>query len=201
MRIQILPLPAVVVGDVVDEPFAIVVDQFNNERLNIGGEMAGWDAFREACGARALHITEDTVEIVDRYAEPDTSEIDRLAAYLLEHFDSEIGEGSAVDLAIRLLGQLLMRRDAAKIKAELNFMLKSRQERPEPPRASDLEQRLQDAGEHARQALGIDGTMGDAQDVPHAYDDDEGNAPYCIVCGLGRLARVHKRAADEQEQG
>ena len=59
------------------------------------------------------------------------------------------------------------------------------------------DRRLEDLGEKARQALGIDGTMGDAQDVPHPYNDDEGAVPYCIVCGLAGSARAHKRLPEE----
>lgn len=40
-----------------------------------------------------------------------------------------------------------------------------------------------DRGEAARQAAGIDGTAGDAQDVPHAYRPDAPNR-WCLLCGL-----------------
>lgn len=193
MRIQILPLPTVVKGDDVEEPFALVVDQCKSG-LYAERDAQEWAGFKEAIGARGILVTPETVEVVDPRAVSGASEIDRLADYLLKYFGDEIGEGSAVDNAIRLLGGILLRRDAAKMKAEMAFMLKSREEKPP---ASDLEQRLQDAGEKARQALGIDGTMGDAQDVPHAYADDEGAAPYCIVCGLAGSARAHKRLPEE----
>jgi hypothetical protein len=50
----------------------------------------------------------------------------------------------------------------------------------------------QDAGESLRQQLGIDGTAGDAQDVPHPYSDIDGAYPYCVVCGLPRTYRKHE---------
>lgn len=49
----------------------------------------------------------------------------------------------------------------------------------------------QDLGESARQALGIDGTMGDAQDVKHAYHETA-MGPGCLVCGLSEKARAHR---------
>lgn len=72
MRIQILPLPSVVVGDDVQEPFALIVDQYD---ADVDEQMAeGWRTFKENCGARALLITPDTVEVVDRYAESASAE-------------------------------------------------------------------------------------------------------------------------------
>jgi hypothetical protein len=49
---------------------------------------------------------------------------------------------------------------------------------------------LEDRSEAARQRLGIDGTMGDAQDVPHPFTEDP-QVPYCLVCGFSRAAAVH----------
>lgn len=53
--------------------------------------------------------------------------------------------------------------------------------------ASDYRER----GEAARQRLGIDGTAGDAQDVPHQYIPDGPDGSACIVCGLARGHRKH----------
>jgi hypothetical protein len=133
MRIQILPLPSLMVGDDMEEPFALLVDQWEGTPA----ENAVMKEFGLACGARAVMTTPFTAEILDQHAEMGPSEIDRLAAYLVEYFDGEIGEGSAVDNAIRLLNSALLRRDAAKMKAELEFMLKSRrpdatESKPEP---------------------------------------------------------------------
>lgn len=52
------------------------------------------------------------------------------------------------------------------------------------------DQDFQDRGEPHRQRLGIDGTAGDAQDVPHPFVAD---AVYgaCVVCGLARSYRKH----------
>ena len=44
-------------------------------------------------------------------------------------------------------------------------------------------------GEFYRWALGIDGTAGDAQDVPHLYIADEDGV--CVVCGLAEGYRKH----------
>jgi hypothetical protein len=68
MRIQILPLPSVVKGDDVEEPFAIVVDQF--EHPIDESATARWQQFKEQCGARAVLVDPGTVEVVDRYAAP-----------------------------------------------------------------------------------------------------------------------------------
>ncbi len=49
---------------------------------------------------------------------------------------------------------------------------------------------FQGRGEAFRAALGIDGTAGDAQDVPHGFEDDPPTGA-CVVCGLGVFAGVH----------
>lgn len=49
---------------------------------------------------------------------------------------------------------------------------------------------FQDAGEPYRRALGIDGTAGDAQDVPHPFIRADG-ASYCVVCGLAESLKQH----------
>lgn len=48
----------------------------------------------------------------------------------------------------------------------------------------------QAAGEVARLKLGIDGTMGDAQDVKHPFQETA-LGPVCLACGLSAAARVH----------
>lgn len=68
MRIQILPLPSVVKGDDVEEPFALVVDRF--EWPIDDSALERWQKFKDMCGARAVLVDPGTVEIVDRYAEP-----------------------------------------------------------------------------------------------------------------------------------
>jgi len=96
MRIQILPLPSVVVGDDVEEPFALVIDQWEtdadaSDATRTMRAMA-WQQFREECGARALIATSETVEVVDRYAEtPEGSDTERdvaaLADFLVGSYD------------------------------------------------------------------------------------------------------------------
>lgn len=54
----------------------------------------------------------------------------------------------------------------------------------------ELMQAFQNAGEKARRQLSIDGTAGDAQDVPHGYVEAEW-VPCCVACGLARKAEVH----------
>ncbi len=48
---------------------------------------------------------------------------------------------------------------------------------------------LQDVGEAERLAAGIDGTMGDAQDVPHPFKPLEDGT--CMICGLHAEAPAH----------
>lgn len=50
-----------------------------------------------------------------------------------------------------------------------------------------------DDGEGERARLGIDGTAGDAQDVPHKFAD--GGMRGCEACGLDHSAAVHQRTA------
>jgi hypothetical protein len=64
MRIQILPLPAVMVGDDLEEPFAIVFDQAED---GVNKELLY--EFARQCGSRTHLIVSQTVEIVDRDAE------------------------------------------------------------------------------------------------------------------------------------
>lgn len=51
----------------------------------------------------------------------------------------------------------------------------------------------QDRGEQNRQAAGIDGTAGDAQDVAHDYDplDPLVVGSECATCGLSPTAKAH----------
>lgn len=55
---------------------------------------------------------------------------------------------------------------------------------------------LQANGEADRQRAGIDGTMADAQDVPHAFS---GNTPYCRTCGMAAEHSAHHRDGAEGE--
>lgn len=49
---------------------------------------------------------------------------------------------------------------------------------------------FQDRGDAARIAQGIDGTAGDAQDIPHRFVDDR-DCGYCLLCGLAPNYRKH----------
>lgn len=57
------------------------------------------------------------------------------------------------------------------------------------------EENFQDRGETARQAQGIDGTAGDAQDIPHRYEPDpeafDPMRPSCLLCGFTRNYSKH----------
>ncbi|QBI56864.1 hypothetical protein [Streptomonospora litoralis] len=54
-----------------------------------------------------------------------------------------------------------------------------------------------DSGEAARGAAGIDGTPGDAQDVPHVFVA-AGQLRACVVCGMGARYRKHIGAVQAQ---
>lgn len=70
MRVQILPLPSVVVGDDVREPFGLIVDQCDTNAIDADR----WTRFAEECGACSILITPETVDVVDRYAEAPEAE-------------------------------------------------------------------------------------------------------------------------------
>ncbi|MEV8637759.1 hypothetical protein AB0395_39545 [Streptosporangium sp. NPDC051023] len=72
MRIQILTLPSVVVGEDVEEPFALIVDQWPEGISTKDDET--WLRFADSCGAKAILATPQTVEVVDRYADPALTE-------------------------------------------------------------------------------------------------------------------------------
>ena len=60
MRLQILELPSVVVGEAVDTPFVIVVDSYSEETLIHEAARLMKDAF----GARGVFLSPEPVEIV-----------------------------------------------------------------------------------------------------------------------------------------
>lgn len=146
MRIQILPLPSVVVGEHTQEPFALIVDEWPgnlNPPSSVETELSegAFNTFARACGAKAVLFVKDTVEIVDRYAESASDavavrEFERLDDFLLLNFDNEHGlyedNDSAADVAIRLLRELLLRRDAVKVAEQTERLLSELQDRPKP---------------------------------------------------------------------
>ncbi|MEU4410730.1 hypothetical protein AB0F88_40020 [Streptosporangium sp. NPDC023963] len=132
MRIQILPLPSVVVGDDVQEPFALVVDQWRSP-LSPDEFMAGWHKFRDECGAKAVFVTEDTAEVVDRYAEPAEAgfadrEVARLEDFLTSQFPLPHGvpgpDDTPVDVAINLLRVEALRADFKNVSEKLRPVFK-----------------------------------------------------------------------------
>jgi hypothetical protein len=66
---------------------------------------------------------------------------------------------------------------------------------PEPALPSTTGDDPQDEGEGLRQQAGIDGTMGDAQDVPHGFVRSALHGG-CMLCGGAQAARAHLAAAD-----
>ncbi|WP_431928564.1 hypothetical protein [Nonomuraea jabiensis] len=62
MRIHVLRLPLVEMGGTHEEPFALIVDQFHGAPESQQTLMT----FAEQAGARALWVTEETVEIVEQ---------------------------------------------------------------------------------------------------------------------------------------
>lgn len=68
------------------------------------------------------------------------------------------------------------------------------------PEGASLTQDLLDAGREARAKLGIFGSMSAAEGVPHVFDDCDGQARCCVVCGRGRLAFPHNAVADKRER-
>lgn len=66
--------------------------------------------------------------------------------------------------------------------------------RCQPPRPP-LTPSDEDEGEQLRRRYGIDGTMGDAQDVPHPFHSNA--AGTCLVCGLAESYRKHGSNNDQ----
>jgi hypothetical protein len=64
VRIQILPLPSIVRGDDMEEPFALVFDQIEDD----APKLLLYE-FARQCGAKTHVMVPQTVEIVDPYAE------------------------------------------------------------------------------------------------------------------------------------
>lgn len=65
MRIQVLPLPLVTREDGQhEEPFALIIDQYNGPYGRRTGFIDAAEQFRDDCGARSVLVTEETVEVV-----------------------------------------------------------------------------------------------------------------------------------------
>ncbi|SDL73683.1 hypothetical protein SAMN05421874_12841 [Nonomuraea maritima] len=60
MRIQVLQLPLIEMGGIHEEPFALIVDQ-----AQPGDDTESLNDFSEKIGARAMWVTEQTVEVVE----------------------------------------------------------------------------------------------------------------------------------------
>src|SRR5688572_13797637 len=77
MRIQILLLPPSVNGDADLVPFALIVDQLQGDAPDEAAA-AAWRKFREDVGARAVLVTPNTVDIIDRDAGDVAELVERL---------------------------------------------------------------------------------------------------------------------------
>lgn len=60
-RIQVLELPQTVIGDVVETPFLLVIDEFTGDPEE---SSEAWARIREQSGARAMLVTAETVDVV-----------------------------------------------------------------------------------------------------------------------------------------
>jgi hypothetical protein len=69
------------------------------------------------------------------------------------------------------------------------------EQEPDPVKTDVSTELFDGAGARRRRELGIDGTPGDAQDVPHEAFTDGGQWRCCIVCGLNTTADVHEEQA------
>ncbi|MEV7013307.1 hypothetical protein [Streptosporangium sp. NPDC051022] len=94
MRIQILTLPSVVVGENVEEPFALIVDQCGPVTVPASNDAEIWQRFKQDCGARAILVTDETVEIVDPYLQHVAD---------ADHFDDPDALGKNLEERERLL--------------------------------------------------------------------------------------------------
>lgn len=57
---------------------------------------------------------------------------------------------------------------------------------------------FQNRGERHRRAAGIDGSAGDAQDIPHRFVRDQPTGA-CVLCGLSESYRKH--TGTDMEEG
>lgn len=111
MRVQVLRLPCVVVGDVVEEPFALVVDEAvpPAEMPDWAREMSGitWRQFAEECGARSVIVTPDRVEVVEPDVLGDSADEANVAVWAVEPAGEESppAEGNMAERVARAFHQ------------------------------------------------------------------------------------------------
>lgn len=74
MRLRVLPLPTQVVGDVTETPFALVIDGWGSS------QMGPWVDFRDRCGARAILVSDQRIDLDDSALEVDQLIVERIAA-------------------------------------------------------------------------------------------------------------------------
>lgn len=100
MRIQILELPTVVVGDDVTTPFALIFDRCPMQALT--GEPLGAREFAVSMGAAGYFCTPETVEIVDQFSVADVDEVRAVGAPIVRISHSSLGPALPEDIIARL---------------------------------------------------------------------------------------------------
>lgn len=214
MRIQILPLPSVTVGDDTQEPFALIVDQWPD-----GAYDSSLQGFADMCGAKGVWVRPDTVEVVGRYAEPALREapagttIARDGVLFGRRIRLEWPDGLPPEIPRETLATKVMNGIAKSVLGSRPIVLPDGN-----GRAINIEATCSCGSEMARSWSAIDSDPEEGtqertqiackicgnrltvthllagqrvvaeQDERHTYQEDDGA---CATCGLGRLARVH----------
>lgn len=136
MRIQILPLPSVMVGDDMEEPFAMVFDQAED-----GIDKLLLHEFARLCGAKTLVFYPGTVEIVDRYADvPPPKNETRIRFDFPKVFDTGKG-GEVLNWRDEIAKVLLNRKRVEPDPVGYTVLQMVRGEGSIPPGTEDLETR------------------------------------------------------------
>ncbi|WP_326642928.1 hypothetical protein OG884_05910 [Streptosporangium sp. NBC_01755] len=221
MRIQILPLPHVVVGEVVEQPFALVVDQYDAPTTE--EEFDLWQHFKQECGARAVLVTPETVEVVDRYAEP--ADVQPATPTILDAFapkgtpDEEVRD---FEEWVRRLDEFDLDPDGDKPNTPLHAPARAlidgyrktvehthklirdggdagqlghylwSHRRGLEAAALVLNFTVENAHEKACEALGFD-PYDVPKDAPHECNDWSGQSPICLVCRREKTEGTHHR--------
>lgn len=221
MRVQILPLPSVVVGDNVEEPFALIVDQHDSDMDQQTADE--WQRFKDSAGARALLITPDTVEIVDRHAEPAPKEAPAETTTVIDgvlfgrRIRLEWPDGLPPELTREALATKVMNGLAKtvmgprpivlpegngkainmEVTCSCGFEMVSSWSALDSAPGEATQERTEIACKICGNRLTIahrpagQGGTASAQDKHHPYLEDDRGG--CAACGLGRLARVHRQ--------
>ncbi|GHE33436.1 hypothetical protein GCM10017673_40480 [Streptosporangium violaceochromogenes] len=201
MRVQILLLPSVVVGDSLEEPFALIVDQ----HTAASDDVTPWEQFKADCGARAVLVTSETVEVVDRYADP-TPEADHT-----DPGDAQLAEGWKLATTPFIQMEAPMEAsdvDPFKVADELRFHLDKVRTPGQPAARQVIASALQDDWFFA----GVSGHVGRLADVILAAldahgldivrrgDTDPGNAARPTAIGYEHIERIARAFHETYER-